>query len=88
MQSKVNFEQVWIQDFPSPRQVAIPKFNISVWPRYISWGYSSFSIGKNPALYEMLTGSAKNWTRISVFIPTDYNHYTTISWCNTSMYNL
>ena len=81
----VNFfngiEQVWIQSFPSPRLVALPRLKNLVCPTILPIaggriiGFIPFP--KVLVLCEMQSVSSRIWTRITVSFSYDDNLYTT-----------
>ena len=73
--------QVWIQSFPSPRQVASPRLKNLVCPNIFPIAGGRI-IGFIPfprvfVLCEMPSISSRIWTRVAVFISYDDNDYTT-----------
>ena len=75
--------QVWIQSFPSPRLVALPRLKNLVCPTILPIAGARI-IGFIPfprvlVLCEMQSVSSRIWTRVAVSISYDDNHYTTVS---------
>ena len=75
------FNRFWIQSFPSPRLVASHKAEEPSLPYYLPIAGGRI-IGFIPfprvlVLCEMLSVRSRIWTRVSVSISCDDNHYTT-----------